>query len=128
MGRKLGFDEWSVNRWEAGVRHPSRWMAVRLASLLDAIERGDQTNPQLSSELRFFDLTRWRRRGLNDLLMVQPVTLGERIRQARITRGISQLAAARLFGVTHGTLYRWESGAAPVPEVRMRAVRAFLAE
>jgi transcriptional regulator with XRE-family HTH domain len=126
MGRKLGLDEWSINAWESGRRQPSRWMDARLASLLDAIDRGSGT-PPVSSELRFFDLTRWRRRALPDLLEIQPSTLGERIRHARITRGISQVKAARRFGVTHATLYRWESDAAPVPKARMRAVRRFLA-
>ena len=37
---------------------------------------------------------------------IHPVMIG--------CRGISQLAAAWLFGVTHVTLYRWESDKAPV--------------
>jgi DNA-binding transcriptional regulator YiaG len=55
------------------------------------------------------------------------MTLGEQIRHARTTRGMSQLAPARLFGVTHTTLYRWESDAESVPKARMRAVERFLA-
>ncbi len=125
MGRKLGFDEWCVNRWESGARQPSRWMATRLAGLLDAIERGDSANPT-GSDLRYFDLTRWSRRPPTGVLAVQPVTLGERIRHARISRGMSQAAAARLLGTTLGTLYRWESDSLPVARNRIAAVQKFL--
>jgi DNA-binding transcriptional regulator YiaG len=125
MGRKLGFDEWCVNRWEAGARKPSRWMATRLAGLLDAIERGDVVNPP-GSDLRYFDLTRWSRRPPTGVLAVQPVTLGERIRHARLSQGMSQAVAARSLGVTRGTLYLWESDARRIGSGRMTAIIRFL--
>ena len=126
MAKRLAIDEGSISRWESGSRQPSRWMTDRLACLLDAIEAGDGHAPA-NSALSFYDLTRWRRRPPSNLLAVKPLTFGEQIRQARITRGMSQVAVARLFGVTHATLSRWESGAAPVPGRRMAAVQLFLA-
>jgi len=127
MAEKLGLDEGSLSRWESGSRQPSRWMAGRLACLLDAIEAGHGHAPA-SSSLSYFDLTRWRRRPPSDLLAVEPETLGERIRQVRITRGMSQAAAARLFGVLRGTLYRWERDVAAVPRTRLPVVRRFMTE
>jgi transcriptional regulator with XRE-family HTH domain len=47
MARKLGFDEWSINRWESGARRPSRRTAARLVELLNAIERSyRRTDPK----------------------------------------------------------------------------------
>lgn len=125
MGERIGLNEWSLCRWESGRRSPSRWMAGRLARSLDALETVDGA-PLVGSTLSYFDLTRWRRRPPTDLLVVNPVTLGERIRQARIARAMSQIAVARLFGISRGTLHRWESGRASVPRTRMRVVRTFL--
>jgi hypothetical protein len=63
MAERLGLDEGSLCRWESGSRQPSRWMADRLISLLDAIDRDDAHIPR-DSGLSFYDLTRWRRRFL----------------------------------------------------------------
>lgn len=126
MANRLGLDEGSVSRWESGSRRPTQWMAARLAALLEAIEHapGSQPNPQ--DELSYFDRTRWRRSPPPDLLSAQPATLGERIRAARLERGLSQRAAGKFLGVDRATLYRWESGKELPPPRRRAAVAKFI--
>jgi transcriptional regulator with XRE-family HTH domain len=41
IARALGVTESTVSRWEAGIRRPAREEALRLAALLDVLERAD---------------------------------------------------------------------------------------
>ncbi len=125
MGQKLGLDEWSVCAWESGRRQPSRWMAVRLVSLLDAID-GTDSNPGRPT-LSFYDLTRWRRRSPTEQVAGMPATIGEQIRQARLRARMSQVQAARVLGVHRTTVQTWEAGRKAIGRQRMRMVLKFIA-
>jgi transcriptional regulator with XRE-family HTH domain len=115
---KVGLDEGSVCRWESGSRQPSRWMATRLEAMLAGLETG-----QGISGLRFYDLTRWRRRLPMD---AKPKTLGDHIRARRLELGITQEEAGRRFGVGRVTVYRWERGECDPPRRLRLLVRRFL--
>ena len=126
----VGLDEGSVCRWESGSRTPSRWMAGRVAAILDRLEsQGHKSGADAMSEdgyaLSYFDRTRWRRRPPPDLTSGQAVSLGDRLRQRRLELGLSQAQLGRRFGVGRVTVYRWERGVAPPPERRRSAVTAF---
>jgi DNA-binding XRE family transcriptional regulator len=103
---------------------PHPWIAGRIDLGLRALE--GRSAEGADAPLSFFDLTRWRRRRTLGLGTVEPRTLGERIREARLRLGMSQEAAGRVLGVSRTTLYYWEKDSVPVPRSRMAAVRRFL--
>jgi transcriptional regulator with XRE-family HTH domain len=41
IARAIGVTEATVSRWEAGVRRPRREEAIRLAALLEVLEKAD---------------------------------------------------------------------------------------
>src|SRR6266850_2389072 len=74
---KVGLDEGSVCRWESGRRQPSRWMANRVAAILDRLEipnksAGTDVTSIEPSPLTYFDRTRWRRHPPPDLITGGP--------------------------------------------------------
>ena len=55
-----------------------------------------------------------------------PPGLGERLREARLGRGLKQTEAAALMGVDEKTIHNWETGKA-TPRMRLRrAITSFL--
>jgi transcriptional regulator with XRE-family HTH domain len=128
---KVGLDEGSVCRWESGSRQPSRWMANRVAAILDHLEKSSASDGtgETSIEpppLTYFDRTRWRRRPPPDLTMGGPATLGDRIRRRRLELGLSQEQLGKLFGVGRNAVRQWERGANKPSMDRAVVVRAFL--
>lgn len=110
FAEKVGLDEGSVCRWEAGSRRPSRWMTARVEAILDALESGREV-----TGLGFYDLTRWRRAVPPG---VRPKAIGERIRAARLKAGLSQEELGRRLLVSRTTVQWWEKGKAVPAEVR----------
>lgn len=122
MAAKLGLDEGSLSRWEAGSRTPSTRMAARVEELLRAPESGEP----LGEKLSYLDVTAWRRRPMTGVGQIKPRTLGERLRHARLDRGMTLKLAASRFGVITSTLRNWETGAVVVPRGRMKAILHFI--
>ncbi len=127
-----GLDEGSVCRWEAGSRTPSRWMAGRVAAILDRLEKTSAPSAEAASEaiepppMTYFDRTRWRRRPPPDVTDGNPKSLGDRLRQCRLELGLTQAQLGKRLGVGRVTVYRWERGdGAPTPH-HLPAVRKFL--
>jgi transcriptional regulator with XRE-family HTH domain len=109
LAKKLGLDEGSVSRWEAGARRPSQWMAGRLKVLLQAMEKGDIKLAEVRDPtLSFFDLTRWRRKPPTSVT-IQPRTFGERLRERRLRLGLSMKELAQRAGTSRGTVFRVEA-------------------
>lgn len=129
---KVGLDEGSVCRWESGSRPPSRWMANRVAAILDHLEKtaeqpaGTNSLDGETPPLTYFDRTRWRRVPPPELVEGQPSNLGDRLRQRRLERGLSQAQLGKQFGVGRAIVYRWERGECPPPRSRRSSLIAFL--
>lgn len=127
-----GLDEGSVCRWESGSREPGRWMAKRVARILDPLEdrsKGptDLTRPATDfPALTYFDRTRWRRRPPTDLTDGKPRNLGDRIRQRRLELGLSQEQLGKRFGVKRGAVRQWERGKCEPHESRRDDLLQFL--
>lgn len=125
----VGLDEGSVCRWESGSRHPSRWMAGRVATILDRLESADGSSLESAAEpptLSYFDRTRWRRSPPPNITDGGPVTLGDRIRCRRLELGLSQEQLGTRFGVHRGTIRQWERGKSAPLGSRHDAVLRFL--
>jgi len=129
---KVGLDEGRVCRWENGSQQPSRWMANRVAAILDRLE-DDSNGPDEATHrsaglppLTYFDRTRWRRRPPTDLTEGEPKSLGERIRHRRLELGLSQIQLAKRFGVGRSAVRQWERGKSVPQGLRRYDVIAFL--
>ncbi len=125
-----GLDEGSVCRWESGNRQPCRWMVSRVTAILDQLEKsaaepGTASEPHELQHLSYFDRTRWRRRPPSDLTVGGTITIGDQLRQRRLELGLTQAQLGSQFGVSRGTLQRWERGAT-VPPGRCLTVDRFL--
>jgi transcriptional regulator with XRE-family HTH domain len=111
---RVGLDEGSVCRWEGGSRRPSRWMASRVAVILDRLESatgaGSADAQVAPPPLTYFDRTRWRRRPPPDLTDGGPISLGDRIRHHRLELGLSQEQLGRRLGVGRNAIRQWERG------------------
>ena len=60
-----------------------------------------------------------------DWMERQP-TMGEVLRDCRVSRDLTQQQAAEQIGVTQATLSRWETGAMQVHELRVDQVRDWI--
>jgi transcriptional regulator with XRE-family HTH domain len=126
---KVGLDEGSVCRWESGSRRPSRWMANRVAAILDRLESttaDDYDERTAPPALSYFDRTRWRRSPPPDLTDGAPISLGERIRHRRLELRLSQEQLGQQFGVRRGAIRQWERGACKPAASRRKPLAAFL--
>ena len=128
---KVGLDEGSVCRWESGSRQPSRWMAGRVAVILDSLEKtitatAETARAERQSNLTYFDRTRWRRQPPPDLVEGAASGLGDRLRRKRLELGLSQKEAGGRFGVGRATVYRWERGECLPPDRHRAGVERFL--
>lgn len=129
---KVGLDEGSVCRWESGRRRPSRWMANRVAVILDHLEKTVEEHAGTSGSdvemppLTYFDRTRWRRRLPTALTGGEAVTIGDRLRRRRLELGLSLVQLGKQLGVGRATVYRWERGECVPKGARANGLDKFL--
>jgi DNA-binding XRE family transcriptional regulator len=96
-------------------------MTARIAAVLEEL---DGKVGRLGPPPSYFDLTRWRRSP--PIGALEPMTLGERIRQRRLELGLSQEGAGQVLGVGRVTLYRWERDESHPPADRQAVLARFL--
>lgn len=56
------------------------------------------------------------------------MNLGEKIRQLRLRKGLTQTDLGKKIGVEKSTISMWENDKAPVPKIKMRALSEILGE
>ncbi len=101
--RRAGLSRSTLYQWEAGTRLPR---GAPLARLLDALEAPERLRAEIVAKAD----PQHAGVALAGSRLGAPVGLGQVLRAMRLRKGLTQVEAARAYGVAQGTVARWEGG------------------